>query len=107
VTLKAAGPLPGPGLSRPADPGDEPWLTLAWVRALGLLAMRPIGAVLGALFRSVRSAAIVVMLGSMVLSTIAAIEGLGSGFHMVVVHHTDCGLTRLSSPIRSRRFATT
>jgi carbonic anhydrase len=34
----------------------------------------------------------------LVLSTIAAIEGLGSGFDVVVMHHTDCGLCRLSSP---------
>jgi len=49
------------------------WLTLAWVLALGLLAMLPIGAVLGSLFRSVRSAAIVVMLGTMVLFGISGI----------------------------------
>jgi carbonic anhydrase len=34
----------------------------------------------------------------LVLSTVAAIEGLGSGFDVIVVHHTDCGLSRLSSP---------
>jgi carbonic anhydrase len=34
----------------------------------------------------------------LVLTTIAAIEELGSGFHIVVVHHTDCGLSRLSAP---------
>jgi carbonic anhydrase len=34
----------------------------------------------------------------LVLSTVAAIDELGSGFNVVVVHHTDCGLSRLSSP---------
>jgi ABC-2 type transport system permease protein len=34
------------------------WLTLAWVLALGLLAMLSVGAVLGSLFRSVRSATV-------------------------------------------------
>ena len=34
----------------------------------------------------------------LVLSTIAAVDDLGSGFEIVVVHHTDCGLCRLSSP---------
>jgi len=36
------------------------WLTLAWVLALGLLAMLPLGAVLGSLFRSVRSATVMI-----------------------------------------------
>lgn len=34
----------------------------------------------------------------LVLSTIAAVDDLGSGFEIVVVHHTDCGLRRLASP---------
>jgi carbonic anhydrase len=34
----------------------------------------------------------------LVLSTVAAIDGLGSGYHVVVMHHTDCGLSRLASP---------
>jgi ABC-2 type transport system permease protein len=37
------------------------WLTLAWVLALGLLAMLPIGAVLGSLFPSVRGAGVLVL----------------------------------------------
>jgi ABC-2 type transport system permease protein len=37
------------------------WLTLAWVLALGLLATLPAGAVLGSLFRSVRSAPAVIL----------------------------------------------
>jgi ABC-2 type transport system permease protein len=36
------------------------WLTLAWVLALGLLAMLSVGAVLGSLFRSVRSATVMI-----------------------------------------------
>ena len=36
------------------------WLTLAWVLPLGLLAMLPVGAVLGSLFRSVRSATVMI-----------------------------------------------
>jgi carbonic anhydrase len=34
----------------------------------------------------------------LVLSTVASIDGLGSGFEIIVVHHTDCGLSRLSTP---------
>jgi ABC-2 type transport system permease protein len=48
------------------------WLTLAWVLALGLLATLPIGAVLGSLLPSVRSAT-VVMLGSLGLIGISGI----------------------------------
>lgn len=48
------------------------WLTLAWVLALGLLATLPIGAVLGSLLPSVRSA-IVVMLGSLGLIIISGV----------------------------------
>jgi ABC-2 type transport system permease protein len=48
------------------------WLTLAWVLALGLLATLPIGAVLGSLFRSVRSAP-VVMLSTLALIGISGI----------------------------------
>jgi ABC-2 type transport system permease protein len=50
------------------------WLTLAWVLALGLLATLPIGAVLGSLFRSVRSAT-VVMIGTFGLIGISGIFG--------------------------------
>jgi ABC-2 type transport system permease protein len=42
------------------------WLTLAWVLALGLLATLPVGAVLGSLFPSVRSAT-VMMFGNLAL----------------------------------------
>jgi ABC-2 type transport system permease protein len=48
------------------------WLTLAWVLALGLLATLPIGAVLGSLFPSVRSAT-VMMLGNLGLIGISGI----------------------------------
>jgi carbonic anhydrase len=34
----------------------------------------------------------------LVLSTVAAVDNLGSGFEIVVVHHTDCGLRRLAGP---------
>jgi carbonic anhydrase len=34
----------------------------------------------------------------LVLAAVAAIEELGSGFDIVVVHHTDCGLSRLTGP---------
>jgi carbonic anhydrase len=33
-----------------------------------------------------------------VLATVAAIEGLETGFELVVMHHTDCGLARLGGP---------
>jgi ABC-2 type transport system permease protein len=48
------------------------WLTLAWVLALGLLATLPIGAMLGSLFPSVRSAN-VLMTGIFVLVGISGI----------------------------------
>ncbi|HEX3489311.1 MAG TPA: ABC transporter permease [Streptosporangiaceae bacterium] len=48
------------------------WLTLAWVLALGLLATLPIGAMLGSLFPSVRSAT-VMMLGTFGLIGISGI----------------------------------
>jgi carbonic anhydrase len=31
-----------------------------------------------------------------VLATIAAVEGFGVGFELIVMHHTDCGLSHLS-----------
>jgi ABC-2 type transport system permease protein len=48
------------------------WLTLAWVLALGLLATLPVGAALGSLLPSVRSAT-VMMLGSLALIGISGI----------------------------------
>ena len=48
------------------------WLTLAWVLALGLLAMLPLGVVLGSLFPSVRSAT-VMMAGIFALIGISGI----------------------------------
>jgi carbonic anhydrase len=33
-----------------------------------------------------------------ILATIAAIEGLPAGFQLIVMHHTDCGLSRLAGP---------
>jgi carbonic anhydrase len=33
----------------------------------------------------------------MVLSTVAEIEKLGTGFEILIMHHTDCGLARLAS----------
>ncbi|AHH95487.1 ABC transporter permease [Kutzneria viridogrisea] len=48
------------------------WLTLAWVLVLGLVATMPLGAVLGSLFTSPRSAALV-MLPIMGLSVISGI----------------------------------
>jgi ABC-2 type transport system permease protein len=48
------------------------WLALAWVLALGLLAMLPLGAVLGSLFPSQRSTGLIVLL----LAGLAAISGI-------------------------------
>ena len=48
------------------------WLTLAWVLALGLLATLPVGAVLGSLFPSVRSAAVMIY-GNLALIGISGI----------------------------------
>jgi ABC-2 type transport system permease protein len=48
------------------------WLTLAWVLMLGLLAMLPLGAVLGSLFPGQRSAALMVLL----LGGLATISGI-------------------------------
>jgi ABC-2 type transport system permease protein len=53
------------------SPGS--WLTLAWVLVLGLLALLPVGAVLGSLFPSQRSAGPVWLLG---LSGVTAISGI-------------------------------
>jgi carbonic anhydrase len=33
-----------------------------------------------------------------ILSTVAAVEALPAGFQVIVMHHTDCGLSRLSGP---------
>jgi ABC-2 type transport system permease protein len=53
------------------SPGS--WLTLAWVLVLGLLALLPVGAVLGSLFPSQRSAGPGWLLG---LSGVTAISGI-------------------------------
>jgi len=34
----------------------------------------------------------------LVLSTVASVEGVDVAFDIVVMHHTDCGLSRLSAP---------
>ena len=57
VGLLIVGLIPFGGL---ALGSATSWLTLAWVLALGLLAMLPLGAVLGSLFRSVRSATVMI-----------------------------------------------
>jgi ABC-2 type transport system permease protein len=49
------------------------WLMLAWVLTLGLLATLPIGAMLGSLFPSVRSAAVLIQLGTFGLIGISGI----------------------------------
>jgi carbonic anhydrase len=33
-----------------------------------------------------------------VLAVVAAVEGLEPGFELIVMHHTDCGVSRLDSP---------
>lgn len=48
------------------------WLTLTWVLALGLVATLPIGAVLGSLFPSARSAGLITLL----IGGIAAVSGI-------------------------------
>lgn len=48
------------------------WLTLIWVLALGLVATLPIGAVLGSLFPSARSAGLITLL----IGGIAAVSGI-------------------------------
>jgi ABC-2 type transport system permease protein len=48
------------------------WLTLIWVLALGLLATLPLGAVLGSLFPSARSAGLMTLL----LAGLAAVSGI-------------------------------
>jgi ABC-2 type transport system permease protein len=55
VSLLIVGLAPFSGL---ALGSVTSWLTLAWVLALGLLATLPVGAVLGSLFPSVRSATV-------------------------------------------------
>jgi ABC-2 type transport system permease protein len=63
VSLLIVGLAPFGGL---ALGSAASWLTLAWVLALGLLATLPVGAVLGSLFPSVRSAT-VMMFGNLAL----------------------------------------
>jgi ABC-2 type transport system permease protein len=63
VSLLIVGLAPFGGL---ALGSATSWLTLTWVLALGLLATLPVGAVLGSLFPSVRSAT-VMMLGNLAL----------------------------------------
>lgn len=65
-----AGALEFTGLAI-GSPGG--WLTLAWVLALGLLATLPLGAALGSLFPSQRSAGPVWLLG---LGGLTAISGI-------------------------------
>lgn len=33
-----------------------------------------------------------------VLATVAAVEGMDVGFELIVMHHSDCGVSRLASP---------
>jgi carbonic anhydrase len=40
-----------------------------------------------------------------VLAVIAMIEGLDPGFELIVVHHTDCGLSRLGGPEHAEMLA--
>jgi len=67
VCLLVVGLAPFGGL---ALGGATRWLTLAWVLALGLLATLPVGAVLGSLFPSVRSAT-VMMVGNLALISVS------------------------------------
>jgi ABC-2 type transport system permease protein len=67
VLIVGLAPFSGLALARTVN-----WLTLAWVLALGLLAVLPIGAVLGSLFPSVRSSA-VLLLGNLVLMGVSGI----------------------------------
>lgn len=41
----------------------------------------------------------------LVLSTVAALEGIDAGFEILVMHHTDCGLARLDSPEHAQLVA--
>jgi carbonic anhydrase len=41
----------------------------------------------------------------LVLAEVAAVDELGSGFGIVVIHHTDCGLSRLTAPDHARLIA--
>ncbi|NDU76825.1 ABC transporter permease [Actinomadura sp. DSM 109109] len=59
------------GLGPPAGPGD--WLTLAWVLALGTLAVVPIGAALGALLPGPRNAASILSLPMTVLMLVSGV----------------------------------
>ena len=42
-----------------------------------------------------------------VLATVAQIEGLETGFELILMHHTDCGLARLDGPEQRGRWRTT
>jgi ABC-2 type transport system permease protein len=67
ILIVGLTPFSGLALGRPVT-----WLTLAGVLALGLLAMLPIGAVLGSLLPSVRGAPLV-LLGTIVLAGISGV----------------------------------
>lgn len=42
----------------------------------------------------------------LVLATVAAVESLDTDFSIVVMHHTDCGLSRLGGPEHAQMLAT-
>jgi ABC-2 type transport system permease protein len=69
VTTLIAGPLVFHGLVLDSV---TRWLTLIWVLALGLVATLPIGAVLGSLFPSARSAGLMTLF----IGGIAAVSGI-------------------------------
>jgi ABC-2 type transport system permease protein len=65
--------IPGSFLFHGLDLGSvTAWLTLIWVLALGLVATLPIGAVLGSLFPSARSAGLITLF----IGGIAAVSGI-------------------------------
>lgn len=59
----------------------SPWLTLAWVLALGLIAVLPLGAIVGALFTNVQSLSFV----SLLVMGLVAISGI---FYPITVFPT-------------------
>ncbi|MEU2791687.1 ABC transporter permease [Streptomyces sp. NPDC007100] len=68
VLLLTAGALLADG---PLPAGPAQWLTLVWVAVLGLLAVVPLGAAIGAVLPNPREALALIMLPSMVLLVIS------------------------------------
>jgi carbonic anhydrase len=46
-----------------------------------------------------------IIAGLVLLGTVAAVENINPGFDIIVMHHTDCGLSRLTEPEHGQMLA--